>query len=341
MNGLTLSPALGWPVGGAVAAVMAVLAVLCVALYIRRRGSSDETVWACVRRCLLCLVVALMSLTPSLATTTTSTAVNATDVVIAVDVTGSMAVQDARYGSDETVSRIDAARRVVHDLTGMYPDASFAAVRFGASGTLDVPLTPDEMAIDTWADTLSVEATSTSAGSSLDAPLDQLLTTLRAMDERHPDDAIVLYVVTDGEQTSNRTRRTFSTLRGYVDDAFAIGVGSTEGGRIPVVSDGPGAQPGDGGWVTDPTTGEPGVSRMDEGTLAEIADEMGGAFVAMDATHTAAQAMSDKVSDEWRIGRTEQERTRLTPVVWPLAIAAAALLAAELGCWLATSRRLL
>ena len=115
--------------------------MLEVALYVRRRGSSDETVTACIRRTVIALLVGVMALTPSVVTPTTSRAVNATDVVIAVDVTGSMAVADARYGSDEPVSRMDAARQAVHGLTAMYPDASFAAVRFGASGTLDVPLT--------------------------------------------------------------------------------------------------------------------------------------------------------------------------------------------------------
>ena len=185
MNALTFSPALGWPVGGAIAAVMAVLAVLEVALYVRRRGSSDETVTACIRRTVIALLVGVMALTPSVVTPTTSRAVNATDVVIAVDVTGSMAVADARYGSDEPVSRMDAARQAVHGLTAMYPDASFAAVRFGASGTLDVPLTPDSIAIGNWADTLAVEATSVSSGSNLDAPLDQLLLTLRDIREPH------------------------------------------------------------------------------------------------------------------------------------------------------------
>ena len=243
MNALTFSPALGWPVGGAFAAVMAVLAVLEVALYVRRRGSSDETLTACIRRTVIALLVGVMALTPSVVTPTTSRAVNATDVVIAVDVTGSMAVADARYGSDEPVSRMDAAKQAVHGLTAMYPDASFAAVRFGASGTLDVPLTPDSIAIGNWADTLAVEATSVSSGSNLDAPLDELLLTLRDIREQHPDDALLLYMITDGEQTSNRTRRTFSTLRRYLDDAFVIGVGSAEGGNIPVVADGVGDSP--------------------------------------------------------------------------------------------------
>ena len=273
MNALTFSPALGWPVGGAIAAVMAVLAVLEVALYVRRRGSSDETLTASIRRTVIMLLVGVMALTPSVVTPTTSRAVNATDVVIAVDVTGSMAVADARYGSDEPVSRMDAAKQAVHGLTAMYPDASFAAVRFGASGTLDVPLTPDSIAIGNWADTLAVEATSVSSGSNLDAPLDELLLTLRDIREQHPDDALLLYMITDGEQTSNRTRRTFSTLRRYLDDAFVIGVGSAEGGNIPVVADGVGDSP-DGEWVIDPATGQPGVSVMDTGNLEDLADEL-------------------------------------------------------------------
>ena len=96
------------------------------------------------------LIVAVMVLTPSVVSSTTSQAINATDVIVAVDTTGSMAVADATYGSEKTITRIDAARQAVHDVTAAYPDASFAALRFGASGTLDVPLTPDAPAIDNW-----------------------------------------------------------------------------------------------------------------------------------------------------------------------------------------------
>ena len=207
MNGFTFSPALGWVAGGLLAAGLAVLAILEIALFVRLRASSDETVWACIRRTLMLLIVAVMVLTPSVVSSTTSQAINATDVIVAVDTTGSMAVADATYGSEKTITRIDAARQAVHDVTAAYPDASFAALRFGASGTLDVPLTPDAPAIDNWANTLAVEATSVSAGSSLDAPIDQLLLTVKSIREAHPDDAIVLYLITDGEQTSNVTRR--------------------------------------------------------------------------------------------------------------------------------------
>ena len=204
MNHLTLSPALGWPVGGAVAVVLLACAIAQIVLHVRRRADSDETVWACVRRVLLCLTVSVMALTPSIVAPTNSRAVNATDVVVAVDVTGSMAVKDAQYGSAEQSSRLDVAKQAVKDVTALYPNSSFAALRFGASGTLDVPLTPDSNAIDNWADTLAPEATSVSAGSTLDAPIDQLLLTCKSIHDQHPDDAIVLYLFSDGEQTSSK-----------------------------------------------------------------------------------------------------------------------------------------
>ncbi|OZG68338.1 VWA domain-containing protein [Bifidobacterium eulemuris] len=341
MSQFTFSPALGWPVAIALVALLCVMAVVQVTLHVRRKDS-DETLFACVRRVLICLTLAVMVLTPSVVSSTTSRAVNATDVVVAVDVTGSMAVTDAHYGSDETVSRLDAAKQAVHDLTEQYADASFAALRFGASATLDVPLTPDSLAIDNWADTLSVESTSVSAGSSLDAPIDQLLLTLKSIHDQHPDDAIILYLITDGEQTSTTTRRTFSSLRQYLDDAFAVGVGSTEGGRIPLVSDGVGDVDSDTeNWVTDPDTGEPGISAMDEATLAELADEMSGSVIILSAEQTLANGVSAEASDQWRVTSTTKERLRTTPVVWPEAIVLLALLAMEAGAWIATSRRLI
>ncbi|NMM93647.1 vWA domain-containing protein [Bifidobacterium oedipodis] len=345
MNGFTFSPALGWVAGGLLAGLLAIMAVAEIVLFIRRRRAfaSDETVWACVRRTLMLLLAAVMMLTPSQVTTTTSRAVNATDVIVAVDVTGSMAVADAHYGSDDTVTRIDAARQAVHDLTQTYANASFAAIRFGASGTLDVPLTPDSAAIDNWADTLAVESTGVSAGSSLDTPIDQLLLTAKAIREAHPDDAIVLYLISDGEQTSTKTRRTFSSLRRYLDDGFTVGVGSAEGGRIPVITDGANAGNTDSNdsWITDPDTGQPGISKMDAGNLEDIADEISGSYVALDATHTVSDAVSSKVSNDWRVTTTAKERTRVAAVVWPLAIALALLLAFEIGAWITTSRRLL
>ena len=354
MSTFTFSPLLGWPVGGTIALVMLTLAIVEVVRH-TFGDAGDETMLSCVRRMLICLTVGAMALGPSMTVSTTSRAVNNTNVVMAVDVTGSMAVKDAAYGSDELTTRLNAAKQAVDDVTKAYADSSFAAVRFGASGTLDVPLTPDAAAIRNWATTLAPEATSVLSGSSLDAPLDQLITTLNDIRTTHPDDAIILYLITDGEQTSAQSRRTFSTLRHYINDAIVVGVGSTAGGRIPLIKDGASSDSSKSSesgsaesknsnaqqWVTDPDTGQPGISKMDETTLKNLADELGGSMVTTSAQNTMANGQSAEASKKWNVGATAKQRTRTNPVVWPLAAIALVLIAWEMGSTIAMSRRLL
>jgi Ca-activated chloride channel family protein len=339
LDRFTFAPALGW-VPAIIICVALAVAVLIMVLLQRRRGTaSDTTVWACIRRGATALVLAIMTLTPSLVTSTTSKAVNATDVFIAVDMTGSMAVNDAHYGSETSITRKDAAVQAIQDITKLYPDASFAGIRFGASGTLDVPLTPDSNAIDTWAQTLTTESTFASSGSNLDAPIDQLLIQLKAAQQQHPDDALIVYYISDGEQTSTESRRSFSSLRQYIDDATTVGVGSSAGGKIPVTNTN-GSTSGQQ-WVIDPTTKQPGISKMDSKNLKAIADEMSGRYIAVDAKSTLKNSASAEASKAYRLTVTPKERTVTAPIVWPFAIALTALLIWEAGAWLVLSRRML
>lgn len=342
MNGLTFSPALGWIAGPIAAVAVLALGVAYAVWFARHRDGTDATAADCVRRVLIAVTLATLTMTPSTTVATTSRAVNATDVFVAVDVTGSMAVRDAAYGSPETVSRLDAARRAIHDIVRMYPDASFAGVSFGVGGSLDVPLTPDGAALGNWADTLTTESTSVSTGSSLDAPIDRLLLAMKAASERHPDDAVILYVISDGEQTSQGTRRTYSSLRAYVDDAFVVGVGSAQGGMIPRTADSAASGANaDDDWVIDPSTGQPGVSKLDEAALTAVADELSGIYEHVDDTHTVASGASSKASGKYRLTVSDKERTRTAPVVWPCYAALLALLTWETASWIVTSRRLL
>lgn len=340
MNGLTLSPALGWPIGGGIAVVMVLFAIVGIVQHIRRRSNTDETLVTSIRRAIICLLLAAMALTPSIVSATDNRAINATNVVIAVDVTGSMAVDDAAYGDSGTITRLQAAKLAIADLTDSYPNASFAGLSFGSNASLDVPLTPDTGAIENWANSLSTEPTSQSAGSSLDTVLDRALVTLKSIQDEHPDDVTLFYVITDGEQTSATNRRTFSSLRSYVTNAFALGVGSAQGGKIPLNGDGSSTST-DQQWVTDPSTGEPGISVMDEATLEAIADEMGGSFVALNADHTVSNSALASMSSTWNVTQTVKHRERISPVIWPLTIALVILLIWELATWIFTSRRLL
>lgn len=348
MSAITWTPLWGWPVASLIAVAMLAMGIMQIVLWRRSRGGpTDVTAGSVARRVVMCLAVAAAVVAPSLTVSVTTTAVRNTDVVIAVDVTGSMAVTDARYGSAESVSRISAASSAVKDITDMYADSNFSAISFGSSASVDVPLTPDTLAVDNWADGLTVEPTSTSSGSSLDTPLDLLLRTLKSIRDGHPRDEIILYLVTDGENTSAETRRTYSSLRAYLDDAFVLGTGSTQGGRIPVSSvdrttdDGGKSSSESQEWVIDPTTGKPGTSRMDTKELESLADEMGGTRVIMTKDATARQAMSSSTGKSWRTRTTRSSTTTSSPIVWPIAAVMLVVSLWELTVWLRTSRRLL
>nr|WP_214309940.1 vWA domain-containing protein [Bifidobacterium simiarum]MBT1165864.1 VWA domain-containing protein [Bifidobacterium simiarum] len=344
MNGLTfpsltLSPMFGWIVSPVLAIAVVALAVAGMVHAMRLRPDTDATALGWIRRVLIAVTIAVMLLTPSTVVRTESRAINATDVFIAVDVTGSMAVKDAHYGSGEAITRLAAAGKVVSAVTDRYPDASFAAIGFGTSATLDVPLTPDARAIDNWARTLRAEPTSTSSGSNLDKAVDALLPAMKTVRQQHPDDTIIVVYISDGEQNTTETRRTFSSLRAYADTGISVGVGSTAGGNIPKIGDD--GTVSEGQYVNDPSTGKPGVSKMDEKNLKAIADEMSGTYVHVDADRTIGEQDMQAVSKNFRMTQTHKAREHTVPVVWPLAIALCALLAWEALDWMAKSRRLL
>ena len=339
LKSLTFEPALGWVAGGLLSGLLLLLAIALVIHGLRKGRDTDADRWALTRRTSMVLILALMILTPSTVSKTTNKAVNATDVFIAVDVTGSMAVKDAGYGDQEGISRLEAARAAAHDLTRIYPDASFSALSFGASASVDLPLTPDVRAVDNWARGLATEPTSRSAGSSLDAPLDRLSLVMKQTRDRHPDDRILLYLISDGEQTGPDERRSFSVLREGLDDAFVLGTGSAKGGMVPLSSDVGGSDAD--GWVTDPKTGQPGISSMDPKTLKAMADEMSGHYQALTKGITVREGATAAASKRYRVTKVDQVRQHVTPLVWPLALVELALILIEAGLWIRTSRRLL
>lgn len=355
---LVLAPSYGW-----IVAIIAVLIVL-VAMFFeivplrRKLALTNETLAMRLRRIAICAMLVICILSPSIMRATMQRAVNATNVIIAVDITGSMRAKDANYDNKAKIERIDAARSIVKQITKSYANASFAAISFGASTSVDVPLTPDAKAVDNWITTLLTEPTSIATGTSLDAPIDQTLLTAKAIHDAHPDDTTVLYVLSDGEETTQRKRRTFSSLRAYITHAFVIGIGSSKGAKIPLKStklsiddyasdqDAQRKSEGDSNlsssieWVKDPSTGKPGISKLDEKNLRNIADELSGKYIHSSLNHTLGSEAKPILSHQWRMNETAKPRLRPEPIIWPFAAIATVLLIWELVVWFITSRKL-
>lgn len=364
---LILHPFFGWVVSSLIALVLVGLAIFEIVSYVRDtrdqgRSRSDQaqdgksesaqarftdtTVGSIIRRSLLCLLLAAMVMTPSLRSQVTTRAVNATDVFIAVDTTGSMAVRDANYASPDAISRLEAASRAVKDIVHLYPDASFSAIHFDSTSNADLPLTPDSHAVMQWADTLRTEPTAISQGSGLDTPLNTLITSMKSTLAAHPHDTIILYYISDGETTNGQVRSTFSALRKYVTTGEVIGVGSLQGGKIPNTKLGLtvkdlASQNETDSWVKDPATRQDGLSSLNEANLKAIADEISGTYTRTGTTKKISLADIKQKSSRFRIQPVTRKYEHPIPLIWPLVIAFFLIFAWEAGAWIVTSRRLL
>lgn len=343
---LGFSPLFGsWAWFALLAGVVIAAFVTSMVSWARHRDSSEASVSDQIRRGLVCLVLVGVASGPTLVSASSSTAVSSTTVVIAVDVTGSMAVGDAHYGSTTAVTRLAAARQAVDGLLGIYAGARFEAISFGSSSSVDVPATADTQAVRSWARGLQVEPTAVSAGSSLAQPLDTLIRSMQEIRRNRPNAPIAFYYISDGEQTSRGGRRTFSTLRQFVTTGATIGVGSASGGKVPLVTaanaraiSASSAPTAPDGYVTDPTTKKPGISRLSRRELSAIADEFSGTSLITGATRTVRDLRSGS-SLRYQISQGQRRHRTRTLVVWPLELALFALLLWEAGADLSRARR--
>ena len=323
------------------------------------REVTDETISMSIRRLIMCILISICILCPCVMRNTTHRSISATNVIFVLDVTGSMKVKDANYASSKNIERIRAAKLIINDVTKSYNNASFTGIRFGTSTSIDVPLTPDANAIENWANTIQTEPTGISSGTSLDAPIDQTLLVSKAIHDSHPEDINVLYLISDGEETTNRKRRTFSSLRAYINNAFVITVGSKEGGKIPLSKnaldsdenndedknansqDDEDKNENSNSWVIDPSTGKPGISKADDKNMKNIADELSGSFIHAKYEDRIGSEAKNIMSKKWRDNKTFKARLRPEPIVWPFALMLSLVMLYELAVWVLTSGKLL
>lgn len=324
---MTFQPLAPWYVLVAVAALVVLSAVLAA-----RAGAAGR--WGWVRRLALCAVLLAAGLGPSVTETTTDRSAAAIDVFFVVDRTGSMAAED--YGPGRDQERLDGVRHDVQALTEAVPGARYSVITFDSQAARQLPLTTDARAIGAWAQTFRREISLYSRGSLTDRPLAELTAALEGSAEQHPASLRLVFFLSDGEQTASGTPRSFAALEPLVDGGAVLGYGTPEGGQMKEYD--PDVPPEEAAYLVDPETGEPGLSRIDEGVLQGLAEQLGVPYEhraePSDLTHLVADLDPEQVTADGRRNVTTDR-----PVVWPLALVLAALLAWEAWAFVAVEAR--
>ncbi len=200
------------------------------------------------------------------------------DVLVAVDRTASMSALD-----DPTGSRIIAARRDLIELADHLDTAQFAVVTFGTSATVQLPFTSDREAFEDEVSSLQVEKPQAGSGSSIGLAAPKLARQLDRAKAAHPDHVPVVVFLSDGESTSRGAQDSFAPVGERILSGVVLGYGTAKGGvmpleRVPVDEPAPSRQEIGYAVITDPATGAPARSRLDEANLDTVAYQLGATY---------------------------------------------------------------
>ena len=299
------------------------------------------------RRACLALVMVLILAGPA-AAVTESTQVSNVEIYLVVDRTGSMAAEDWAGGpAAGGGTRLDGVKSDLTAIRDAWPQARFCILALDGAAARELPLTSDLDAVTSWIGSLQQEITQRSQGSSLDGMLPLLVQTLTRAKEKNPEDARLVYILSDGEATDDgrgagaagTAGATWAEAGELTDGGAVLGYGTASGGMMRSF-DGS-STPGSGKYILDPDTGKPAVSVPDTRALASVAEALGVPYFQRTGGSDDAPA-SDFTSQDVNAVLTDgrEKKNRVRYLTWPLGIAASALAIWELVALIRAERAL-
>jgi Ca-activated chloride channel family protein len=269
---LLLLPLLAWWAGrmGPEAALRFSSTALVRPLSRFRRSRAGRLVLALRLLALAALVTAFAR--PQLGQVTDTIDAEGIDIVVTLDLSGSMRALDLSTG-DDVVTRLDAAKRVIREFIGRRPHDRIGIVAFAADAYVVSPLTLNHGWLKRNLGRLElgeIDGSSTAIGTALGASVNRL--------SGHESASRIVILLTDGENNAG----SLSPL-GAADAAAACGVkvytiATGRQGRVPVpemTRDGRVYRDAGGRPVF---RGRTSVSRYDETELKAMAEKTGGRF---------------------------------------------------------------
>jgi Ca-activated chloride channel family protein len=232
---------------------------------------------------LLFFVLALAR--PQAGTRLEQVTVRGSDLYIAIDLSRSMTVEDVKPNRLER-AKLDALE-IVRSLTG----DRVGLILFAQDAFVQCPLTNDYDAVGSFISSLSSspgETTAEAGGTSLEAPLEVALSSLKAGEETY---ALVV-LLTDGESTVGDYRKTLKAVKKRGIRVFCIGVGTKEGAPIPLYDESGGRT----GYKKD-RTGKVVISTLRDDLLRSIARETSGVYYQVDRTVDEAKKIIAALRD--------------------------------------------
>ncbi len=326
MASVTLLPVASWP-------LLLLLVAVGGLLVWWPPGSSEapQPLGGRLRRSAAIVLLLVAALRPGLPGGTVTTTATDLDVFFLVDTTSSSAAEDY----DGARTRLDGVRSDVAAIATGLAGARYSLLTFDHETVTRLPLTSDSQALATAMDVLQVETSTYSQGSSITVAAPDLDAALQRDQQAHPDRARLVFYLGDGEQTASATPAPFAMGGDLVSGGAVLGYGTRTGG--PMKESGTRRD----AYITDPATGQPARSVIDEKALQGIAQQLGVPYLhrtspqdapVLDSVRLGQVAATPSVPS---VGGTTAGRVEL---YWVALLALALVAAWELAATLAAVR---
>ena len=208
-------------------------------------------------------------------------------LVVALDVSQSMAAEDVADGLDNSVSRFVAAQSEIRRLIDGRRGDRVGLVIFAGDAFLRFPLTRDHEAALQVLEALQPGEALVRPGSDIAAAISLATSTIVRASEDDGVDTVngAIAIVSDGEAHTGDAESAAGAAQALGLQVFAVGVGSEQGAGIPLGLSGT--------FKLNASTGEPIVTRLDTNHLQRIAAAGAGRYLELDAPGTMASMNAD------------------------------------------------
>lgn len=284
-----------------------IMAIFCIVmLLLKRKGAKNF-----IRQILVVILLFVINLRPMIpGDGIKQVETKNIDILFVVDNTLSMLARDYRNEDGMVITRHEAIANDIDEVMKSFSGASFALITFDNDSQVAVPYTNDMKTIRNYLLSLTPPASTYADGTSMNNALRTMDTYL---DNERETIKIVFYI-TDGELTGNSSRniRVNSSLVENIDLGVVLGYGTEEGGTMVYEN-----------WFGGSDTimyydengnYEEALSRIDEDTLEEVAEELGISYVYADPDSDSyieeiVNEFDDAIDEGMNIETTITEKT--------------------------------
>lgn len=200
---------------------------------------------------------------------------NGIEAMVALDISNSMLAEDV------APSRLDKSKLLIENMIDEFKNDKVGMVVFAGSSFVQLPITTDFVSAKMFLSTLSPSLIATQ-GTDIGGAINTCLNSFTKKD--NVGRAIV--VITDGEDHEGGALEAAKKAKKRGVNVFVLGIGLPKGGLIP---------DGRGGYMKD-RHGNEVLSVLNEDMCRQIAKAGGGAYIHVDNTNKAQDALNDELA---------------------------------------------